>query len=112
MFVLEEYLVVIVLAAVVSFAGSLILLLLLTRSEEAGFLDKALSPGTFARPAAWPRLARAMTTPDKWRGVHLSVLEHARLKSLRVHLGSWVTNRWETYAVPSQRTNREGDGKE
>jgi hypothetical protein len=112
MFVLEEYLAVIVLAVLVSFAGSLILLLVLTRSEEAGFLDKAVSPGAFAMPPAWPRLRLATKMADRWRAVRLSVREHARLWSLRVHLGSWVTSRWETYAVPSQGTNREGDGKE
>ena len=56
MYVVEEYLAAIIMAVVVSFAGSMSLLLVLTLQEEKQFLDRGLFTGRFVMPPSWPRL--------------------------------------------------------
>jgi hypothetical protein len=98
MFVLEEYLAVIVLAVVVSFAGSLIVLLLLTPNEEARFFDKALSAGSFAMPPSWPRLWPLMKIVETWQRLSVDSSQEVKRVLRRLHIGPRANTQWKTFS--------------
>jgi hypothetical protein len=98
MFVLKEYLVVIVLAVVVSFAGSLIVLLLLTLNEEARFLHKALSTGSFAMLPAWPRLWPLMKIAETSQRLSVSSSQKIKRVLRRLHIGPRANSQWKTFS--------------
>jgi len=99
MFVLEEYLAVIVLAVVVSFAGSMILLLVLTLQEEKQFLDRGLFTARFVMPPSWPRLWALMKIVETWQ--RLSVRSPQKVKRVlrRLHIGPRANSQWKTFSV-------------
>jgi hypothetical protein len=98
MYVLEEYLAVIVLAVVVSFAGSLAVVLLLTPNEEARFFGKALSTGSFAMPPSWPRLWPLMKIVETSQ--RLSVGSSQKVKRVlgQLHIGPRANSQWKTFS--------------
>jgi len=98
MFVLEEYLAVIALAVVVSFAGALIVLLLLTLDKEARFFDKALSAGSFAMPLSWPRLWALMKIVETWQRLSVSSSQKVKRVLGRLHIGPRANSQWKTFS--------------
>ena len=84
MYVLEEYLAVIVLAVVLGIAAMAILALVLTLREEDRFFDHALLTGTFAPPPSWPRIWLAMRIAERWRALPISFGRCAKLWWRRV----------------------------
>jgi hypothetical protein len=98
MFVLEEYLAVIVLAVVVSFAGALIVLLLLTLGKEARFFDKALSGGNFAMPPSWPRLWPLMKIVETSQRLSVSSSQKVKRVLRRLHIGARANSQWKTFS--------------
>ena len=98
MFVLEEYLAVIVLAVAVSWAGALIVLLLLTLDEEARFFDKALSAGSFAMPPAWPRLWALMKIVETWQRLSVSSSQKVKRVLGRLHIAPRANSQWKTFS--------------
>ena len=98
MFVLEEYLAVIVLAVVLSFAGALIVLLLSTLDKEAGFFDKALSAGSFAMPPSWPRLWPLTKIVETSQKLSVSSSQKVKRALQRLHIGPWANSWWKTFS--------------
>jgi len=98
MFVLEEYLAVIVLAVVVSFGGALIVVLLLTLNEEARFFGKALSTGSFAMPPSWPRLWPLMKIVETSQRLSVSSSEKVKRLLRRLHIGPRANSQWKTFS--------------
>lgn len=98
MFVLEEYLAVIVLAVVVSFAGALIVLLLLTLDKETRFFDKALSARSFAMPPSWPRLWPLMKIVETSQRLSVSSSQKVKRVLRRLHIGPRANSQWKTFS--------------
>lgn len=98
MFVLEEYLAVIVLAVVVSFAGALVVLLLLTLDEEPRFFKKALSTASFAMPPAWPRLWALVKVVETWQRLSVSSSQKVKRVLRRLHIGPRANSQWKTFS--------------
>jgi hypothetical protein len=85
-YILEEYLAVIVLAIALGVAGTAMLILVLPLNEEEDRLfEHALPTGTFALPPQWPRLWLLMTVAEMWRALSISFGRRAKLWWRRVY---------------------------
>lgn len=78
MYVLEEYLAVIVLAIVLGIAATAILALVVGLHEEERLFDRVLLPGSLALPHSWPKLWAVMKIAERWQRFSVSSSQKAR----------------------------------
>ena len=78
MYVLEEYLAVIVLAIVLGIAATAILALVVGLHEEERLFDRVLLTGSLALPHSWPKLWAVMKIAERWQRFSVSSSQKAR----------------------------------
>jgi hypothetical protein len=97
-YVLEEYLAVIVLAIVLGIAAMAILALVLTLHEEDQLFDHALLRGSFALPPSWPRLWPLMKIVETWQGLSVGSSQKVKRVLRRLHIGPRADSQWKTFS--------------
>jgi len=78
MYVLEEYLAVIILAIALGIAGMAVVVLVLMVHEEGRLLDRALLTGSFALPHSWPKLWAVIKIAERWQRFSVSSSQKVR----------------------------------
>jgi len=79
MYVLEEYLAVIILAIALGIAGMAIVVLVLMVYDEDRLSHRALLTGSFALPPSWSRVWLAMRIAERWRALPMCFGRRAKL---------------------------------
>ncbi|MBZ5542949.1 MAG: hypothetical protein LAO07_04625 [Acidobacteriia bacterium] len=76
MFLIEEYLVLIVVAIFVGAVGSAALLIALLLAGEADLLDRIVAQGSVLFPPHWSRLSLMMRASERWHKFFLPPVDH------------------------------------
>jgi hypothetical protein len=92
MYLLEEFLAILVLATLLGFAGTVILIFTLMLHDEADFFDRALSTGSVALPPSWPEIWAVMKITERWQRFSVSSSQKARGIFWRLNIVSWARN--------------------
>lgn len=92
MYLLEEFLAILVLATLLGSAGTVILIITLMLHDEGHLFDRALSTGSFALPPSWPKLWAVMKIAERWQKLSVSSSQKARRVFRRLGVVSWAGN--------------------